>query len=292
MIGVDSCGEPGKAQHLPGFLFSVMNVSPDDPRPVTVAYGGGVNSTAMLCGMRERGIVPALITFADTKGEHPHTYEHVAAISAITQLWWGVPILTVRKLYQGEHEGLEAECLRRKLLPSIAYGTKACSMKHKVEPQTRALKLWMDECGIKSITRAIGYDAGEGHRAVDRKAEDLKKGRTAYNWFPLIEWQWRREDCVKAITRHNLPVAKKSACFFCPATKRGEVLQMKRTAPDLFDRALAIENNAVSVTPGRGLGGSTLKWSDLLKEDEAQAKLWDWVDEHAPTPVPCGCFDG
>lgn len=260
--------------------------------PITVAYGGGVNSTAMLCGMREMGLRPALITFADTKGEHPHTYEHVEAISAITQLWWGVPIQTVRKLYQGQHEGLEENCIRKKMLPSLAYGRKACSMKYKIEPQTRAVKAFMDAGGITDVTRAIGYDAGEGHRAVDRMTEDLKKGRTAHNWFPLIEWQWRRQDCIEAIKRHGLPVASKSACFFCPATKRGEILHLKRNNPALFARAIALEANAESTSPDRGLGGSSLKWSDVSAADDNQGQLWDWVDAHSATPIPCGCFDG
>jgi 3'-phosphoadenosine 5'-phosphosulfate sulfotransferase (PAPS reductase)/FAD synthetase len=44
---------------------------------LSVAFGGGTNSTAMLCGFRERGIKPDLILFADTGGELPETYEHV-----------------------------------------------------------------------------------------------------------------------------------------------------------------------------------------------------------------------
>ena len=259
--------------------------------PIVVAYGGGVNSTAMLCGMKERGIIPALITFADTAGEHPHTYEHVEAISAITQLWWGVPITTVRKLYQGRHEGLENECRRKNLLPALAYGSKACSMKHKIEPQTKALKEWMLANGIKSVLRCIGYDAGEGHRATGVQGEDLRRGREATNWFPVIEWQWRRVDCIEAIKRHGLPVAHKSACFFCPATKRHEIITLRDTYPDLYQRAIDLESNAIT-TKGMGLTGGHLKWSDIVSNDDAQGKLWDWADTHAPTAIPCGCFDG
>lgn len=42
------------------------------------AFGGGVNSTAMLVEMHKRGIRPDLILFADTGGERPETYETVA----------------------------------------------------------------------------------------------------------------------------------------------------------------------------------------------------------------------
>lgn len=43
--------------------------------PLIVSYGAGVNSTAMLCGFAERGIVPDAILFADTGGEKPATYQ-------------------------------------------------------------------------------------------------------------------------------------------------------------------------------------------------------------------------
>ena len=45
---------------------------------LAVSFGGGTNSTAMLCGMYERGIKPDLLMFADTGSEYPQTYEHVA----------------------------------------------------------------------------------------------------------------------------------------------------------------------------------------------------------------------
>ena len=238
--------------------------------PLVVAYGGGLNSTAMLCGFRERDIRLDLILFADTGGDHPHTYEHVQHISGMTQIWWGIPIITVRKLYQGHHEGLEGECLRKSILPSLAYGQKACSMKHKIEPQTRFLKAWMQEHEAKEVRRAIGYDSGEGHRSIGKKQEDLARGRIAHNWFPLIEWQWRREDCRRAVERHGLPVPRKSACFFCPASKRSEVLRMRDEYPELLARALAMEAAAQkTVTTKRGLGGERNLWAEGLKWEDS-----------------------
>ena len=73
---------------------------------LAVAFGGGTNSTAMLCGFRERGIKPDLILFADTGGELPETYEHVMEMDIQCRIWWGVGIGTVRTMYQGGFEGL------------------------------------------------------------------------------------------------------------------------------------------------------------------------------------------
>jgi 3'-phosphoadenosine 5'-phosphosulfate sulfotransferase (PAPS reductase)/FAD synthetase len=265
--------------------------------PLVVAYGGGLNSTAMLCGFRESGIVPALILFADTDGEMPETYAHTLKMKVVASGWWPeTPFEVVKKLHDGEFEGLEKECIRGKKLPALAYGSKACSMKYKIQPQTKRLKEWMDKNGIKSVQRAIGYDAKESHRATHIEYEDLKKGRSATNWFPLIEWQWRREECAEAIKRHNLPIPGKSACFFCPAMKRGEIIRLKSKHPHLFDRAVAMEKAANgedgSNKQVRGLTGRSFMWSDIVADDEAQAKLWEYLDENDESPTPCGCYDG
>lgn len=246
----------------------------------------------MLCGFRERGIVPNLMLFADTGGERPETYEHVAALSEIVESWWGIELETVTKKYQGQFEGLENNCLRMNMLPSLAYGRKSCSQKYKVEPQTRRMLSWMDENGHPEAIKAIGYDAGESHRRIDKELAEHTKGRLERFWYPLVEWGWRRQECAEAIKRHGLPVPPKSACFFCPAMKRGEILKLKREHPDLFARALAIEKNAILKSPGRGLGGQSLRWENVDANDEAQGKLWDYLDEHDPQGIPCGCFDG
>jgi hypothetical protein len=259
--------------------------------PLIVAYGGGTNSTAMLCGFHERGIRPALILFADTGGELPHTYEHLRFMSDKCQEWFGLPIETVFKTYKGEQTSLEGDCLRNKAIPSLAYGRKACSVKYKVEPQNKRLRAWMDERLIKSITKAIGYDVNEGHRGHKFTQHDLGKGRIEYDWYPLIEWRWGRKECVEAIARHGLPQAGKSSCFFCPAMKLREILRLRDQAPEYYQRAIALEENLKVKGPKQGLSFG-VKWTEIVKADDNQLKLFAWLDEHDPHHVPCGCYDG
>ena len=111
--------------------------------PLIVAYGGGINSTAMLVGMHERGIRPDAITFADTGGERPETYAYVAAVSAWCESVGFPAVVTVRHTYASEkYATLEEECLGSQTLPSIAYGFKKCSLKWKVGPQEKWAKSW------------------------------------------------------------------------------------------------------------------------------------------------------
>jgi hypothetical protein len=265
--------------------------SPTKGHPLVVAYGGGTNSTAMLCGFRERGIRPALILFADTGGELPHTYEHLRLMSDKCEEWFGLPIETVYKTFKGEFEGLEGHCLRNKALPSLAYGRKGCSVKYKVEPQNKRLRAWMDERAIKSITKAIGYDVNEGHRGHKIKHNDLRNGRTEYDWYPLIEWRWGRPECEDAIRRHGLPQPGKSACFFCPAMKVREIMRLREANPEYYARAVAMEENITVKGRVEGLAFGQ-KWSEIVKADDDQLKLFDWLDKHDPHHVPCGCYDG
>ena len=46
-----------------------------------VSFGGGSNSTAVLINMVKHQIIPDEILFADTGGEHPHTYEFIKELN-------------------------------------------------------------------------------------------------------------------------------------------------------------------------------------------------------------------
>ena len=252
---------------------------------VVVSFGGGVDSTAMLIGLYERSERPELILFADTGGEKPHTYLHIGAFN----LWLldhGFPDITtvMRVNRDGDVRTLEQDCRDGKMLPSIAYGFKACSIKYKRDPQDKfcnnhagCQEVW--ERGEK-VTKLIGYDVGESHRAAIPEDEKYR-----YR-YPLIEWGWDRDECLQAIKRAGLETPGKSACFFCPSSKKREIMLLRKQYPALAERAVAMEKNAeLSVVKGLG---RTFAWGDLYAADDAQAKLFpDSVIEE-----PCDCYDG
>ena len=252
--------------------------------PLIVAYGGGVNSTAMLVEMYRSGVKPDLILFADTGGERPETYEAVALVSEWC-VGHGLPsVIIVKKTYKGGPESLESNCLRMKMLPSIAYGYKSCSLKFKAEPQNKFCNSWQPaiDCwksGSKCL-KAIGYDASEERRA------HIKDDEKYQYWYPLIECLLDRDDCVEICKSEGLPTAK-SSCFFCPSMKKHEILALKREHPDLAARAIAMEENA-ELTSIKGLGRN-YAWKDFLKSDDDQMRLFS--DAGAPE-IPCGCYDG
>lgn len=230
---------------------------------LVVSFGGGVDSTALLVELKNRGIRPDLILFADTGGEKPETYAHVRTVS-FWCLTVGFPaVTTVRYIpTRSPYATLEGECIKNETLPSLAFGMKSCSLKWKVTPQQRYVKKHFPGA---AITWAIGLDASpaDEKRCKTYAAKAVEGDR---RWYPLQDWGFNRDKCKEIIRREGLPVPPKSSCFFCPAMKKDEIIQLKETHPGLHQRALTIEQNAIdgkhNLKTTKGLG-RRFAWKEL-----------------------------
>jgi hypothetical protein len=255
--------------------------------PLAVSFGGGRDGSALLCEMRKRGIRPDRIQFSDTgnrDAEKPETYEHVDRMSKLTLDWWGVPITWVRN--DGMYKTLENNCLSKHMLPSLVYGFKSCSDKYKHRPMEKDIAQWEPaiECWKSGgkVIKVIGYNASEPHRALNI-TEDA---RYIYRYF-LVEWGITSAMVADICQRELGYVPHKSACWFCPASKKSEVIWLKNTHPDLYERALRMESNAAeNLSTVKGLGRSW-SWADLGRADDQQFKMFPETIE-----TPCMCFDG
>jgi 3'-phosphoadenosine 5'-phosphosulfate sulfotransferase (PAPS reductase)/FAD synthetase len=112
-------------------------------QPLVVAYGLGVDSTAMLIGLKQRGVRPDLILFADTGGEKPDTYLY----APIFRQWLrdaDFPQFEVVRYEPpiAEYDSLYGNCWQNETLPSLAFGRKACSIKWKRAPQDKYVRRW------------------------------------------------------------------------------------------------------------------------------------------------------
>lgn len=258
-----------------------------------VSFGGGTNSTALIIGMNRKKIPVDLIMFADTGAEHPHTYKHIGAFNKWL-LAHDMPEITIVKHVDrdGNILTLEQECLRSHSLPSIAYGWKKCSLKHKIGPQDKFCNnfepckfIW--ERGEK-VFKYIGYDAGEERRKDNAFAIDLqdKKYKKVY---ALIDWGWYREDCERVIQEEGLKLPGKSSCFFCPSMKKSEIKALRRENPELFDRAITIEENAKeNLVKVKGLGRD-YAWKNYMDWEDSQISMCQFYEENN---IPCSCYDG
>ncbi len=248
-----------------------------------MSCGLGTNSVGLLVGMSERGEKPDVILFADTGGENPRTYAYLPTLNAWLE-GKGFPLVHVVQ-YQSQYVSLEAECLAKETVPSLAFGHKRCSQKLKQRPMHNwvrqyvpAMEVWKRD---ERVVKLLGIGADEQGRAR------IEEDRWYEYEYPLISWGWGRRECQEAIARAGLPDPRKSACFFCPAMKKHEILALAAEEPELAKRAVAMERaakDAGNLEKIKGLGRHW-SWEAFLTADAEQQKLFtDRLDD-----VSCVC---
>jgi hypothetical protein len=238
-------------QNIPGKLRvrvsrKVVEVDRKDPseikQPLMVAYGAGVDSTAMLILMHRNGERPDAILFADTGSEKPETIDYISKIMNPWLRSVDFPEVVVVKKNAKRYNSLWENCFANETLPSLAYGLKGCSLKWKVEPQDAWTRRWEPAYTAwahgKKVIKCIGYDASP----ADSKRYAGGSDSECYEYrYPLRETDMKREDCKALIRDEGLPVPPKSACWCCPAMKTVEIEWLRRHHPELLKLAIEME---------------------------------------------------
>lgn len=210
--------------------------------PLVVAYGLGVDSTAMLVGYWRRVIRPDLIVFSDVGAEREATYGYLPIINAWLRSV-GFPEVTVVRYVAKDfkhwphYETIEENILTNVSLPAIAYGGHSCSSKWKISAQDAFLGTWPNAMEAWSlgvpVLRAVGFEDSphehkRAHRCATFSVQDLDAAKYRAV-FPLQEWHWDRARCIEEIKAAGLPVPSKSSCYFCTAMKPWEVDELTRS---------------------------------------------------------------
>lgn len=262
-------------------------------------YGAGVDSTAMIVGMIARGwSAPDLIIFSDTGSEKPETLAYLDVMDEYLQAN-GWPKITRVKYVptRAPYDTLHDKCFNNETLPSLAFGGHSCSLSFKVDVIDRYLNgvtrgpnkcdAWLpkesqigksytvEEGGKKKTryedtpvkaTKYLGYDAG----AADiRRANKGRREDHQFRYeYPLQDWGWERQECVRQIAAAGLPVPIKSACWMCPASKPWELYWLAARHPELFLKAICMEDTArdgkhgLGTTKGLGRTWSWRTWAE------------------------------
>lgn len=206
-------------------------------QPLMLAYGVGVDSTAVLVGLHLRGIRPDAILTADTLGEKRETYAYIPVIREWLRKVGFPDLQIVRNQVKNfkhypVYEGLEENCLTNGTLPSLAFGFKSCSLKWKVAPQNKWTNKWQPAidwwASGGKVKKMIGYDNSAKDRKRYSHAVGVEDPKYEY-WYPLIDWGMDRQDCKELIASVGLPVPPKSACVFCPATQPAELHEFRKS---------------------------------------------------------------
>ena len=224
-------------------MYHSVPVNPETGRRLlVVSYGVGLDSTALLVELHNRGIRPDLIIFSDTGGEKPETYAYLDVINR----WLarvGFPAVTIVRYEpaRAPYTTLEGKCLANETLPSLAFGGHSCALVFKRDVMVKYLKSWAPALAAiergEKIVKAIGYDAskadlrrrGKADRATDKirlkivervgrgKAPQADQWEVAHCEFAyyLQDWGLERASLAAIIESAGLSLPCKSACWFC-----------------------------------------------------------------------------
>lgn len=201
--------------------------------PVVLAYGVGVDSTALLVELEARGQRPDLVLTADTGVEKPATYAYLDVIRP----WMderGIAHELVR--YQPKrfkhwppYYSLLEMALTNATLPSKSLGGSSCSLKYKKALQDAFLRTWAPAVAAwgrgQKVTRLIGFDAGKRDTLRANHAAAIEDPLYDYD-YPLRRWGWDRDACTRRIEAAGLPVPPKSSCWFCIGMTPDEVREL------------------------------------------------------------------
>lgn len=243
-----------------------------------LAYGGGVNSTALLIMLVEGKLpqyAPWRVVFSDTGNEKDETYAYIERTikpylaAHGRELEIVTPPMTVLERWQF-YKLVGNRTLRH------------CTDHAKIRPITALLK--REGC----LGQLIGIDAGEAHRAKANQKDKWKE------YFPLVDLDIDRDGCMEIIRDAGLCVPKKSGCWHCPFMRVAEILELAKTHPKRMAQIEELERVSLEHTPQKG---DSLRaqwhnkpasyWRLRANGEIAQGQLFEM-----PPEIPCGCYDG
>ncbi|WP_245771171.1 adenine nucleotide alpha hydrolase family protein [Actinacidiphila guanduensis] len=211
-----------------------------------ISYGGGVQSTALLVLAAKREIDYPTFLFANVgdDSEHPATLAYIRDIAVPFASGTGVELHQLRRTRRDGTTETLMQRLNRPDTRSIpipvrmangAPGRRSCTADFKIKVVGRWLRLHGATASAPA-TVGIGISVDEIHRANRRRSEPHEQID-----YPLLDLRLRRNDCEQIIRDAGLPVPPKSSCFFCPFRTVDAWRQQRRTEPELFERAIALE---------------------------------------------------
>jgi hypothetical protein len=211
----------------------------------TFSYGGGVQSTAALVLAAQRKIDFPIFLFSNVgdDSEHPATLSYVNDIAEPFAAKHGLDLIELhRRRRDGTIETIYERLVgnnRSIVIPvrlsTGAPGNRACTIDFKVRVIARWQRQHGATCDNPAVT-GLGISMDELQRMRTNSAIPYQTLD-----YPLIDLRLTRRDCIQIIENAGLPVPPKSACWFCPFHRHSHWNEMLRNEPELFSRAVDLE---------------------------------------------------
>ena len=256
------------------------------------SFGGGVQSTAVMV-LQSLGKLPLpydnfIFSNVGNDSESPLTIEYMRNYTIPFAKKHGIELIEVQKTTFKKPETLLDFMYRTPKSVPIPVrqsgGTpvgRSCTATWKID----VINKWIKTNGYSHAVTGLGISLDEYQRMRGEKWHD-KYGKAKLGFWrkrehPLIDLRLTRQDCIKIIESVGLPRPPKSACWFCPFTKRNEWIEIKKSNVALFDEACKLEAH-LSHKSGKPLyihppvSGAMVK---LVNAVPNQMSIFDIIDD-------------
>jgi hypothetical protein len=230
-----------------------------------LAYGGGVNSTALVVLLVEKFEWRGHIAFCDTGAEHPETYDFIFGPFSEWLSERGLSIDVIGPEFRlGKYRLSLLQLMdEHGMIPSVRQ--RWCTTEYKIAPFQR----WCRHMGLDPNSAMVGIALDESHRRRDKIR-------------PLVDLRITRDDCARIIRSASLPVPPKSGCVCCPFQSRGQWRALKEFHPEIFDFLVRIESKTRLKFDPDGEQSLT-----QIVDNHGQGQLFDLAEFYRP----CMCRD-
>lgn len=185
-----------------------------------------------------------------------------------------------------------ADGARGQIKRQCTHDWKVVSVRRFVAAELKRLGRPKSPGAVKAI---MGISADEWRRVRDSDVQYIE------NDYPLVDRGLTRDDCIRWMADHDIPIPPKSACTFCPYQSPGTWQDLKRADGQDWYEAIEADQAVRNMRPDHTLylhpHRKPLQEAVALPEDsreldfEAPATLGCASCEAPPWPRPRGlCF--
>lgn len=210
------------------------------------SFGGGVQSTAALVLSAQKKLPYTDFVFANVgeDSENPATLKYIEEVAIPYATRHGITIHEVKKNGMTLYEDITSEnsnvSIPVRMGNSGIPAQRNCTTWWKVKVIERWVKQHAGATKQNRVAVGVGISADESHRM---RTDDPKKEPFVKKEYPLVDMLLTRSMCKEIIASEGLPVAPKSSCWFCPYLRRSDWIHIRQKTPDLFDKAVDLEQH-------------------------------------------------
>lgn len=227
------------------------------PAKTIFSFGGGVQSHAVLVLAAQGKVQYDAFVFSNVgaDSENPDTLTYIERVTKPFCAKHGLAFIEVAKRNRkGEIVTLRSQVMRSDLksvvIPAYADGGGPANRNCTNDWKIKIIDQWIKKQKWPHVVVGLGISTDEWTRMRDTDwhdahitASEIRKpfGFWKRREYPLMTLNIDRMRSHRIISEAGLPTPPKSSCYFCPHMRPNEWIEMRANQPELFEKAVEIE---------------------------------------------------